>query len=67
MIPDVIEVQAALPLTANGKVNRKRLMSSRETRNTGEEHERIAAVQGPIRKRLAGLLKDREVGDDDDF
>ena len=34
MIPDVIEVQAALPLTANGKVNRKRLMSSRETRNT---------------------------------
>ena len=66
MIPDVIEVQAALPLTANGKVNRKRLMSSRETRNTGEEHERIAAVQG-IRKRLAGLLKDREVGDDDDF
>ncbi|WP_176045609.1 amino acid adenylation domain-containing protein [Burkholderia sp. BCC1644] len=46
MIPDVIEVQVTLPLTANGKVNRKSLMSSQENRNTGDEHERIVAIQG---------------------
>ncbi|KVL30853.1 amino acid adenylation domain-containing protein [Burkholderia sp. MSMB1835] len=46
MIPDIIEVQVALPLTVNGKVNRKKLMSSQENRNTGEEHERIVAIQG---------------------
>ncbi|MBY4723631.1 MULTISPECIES: amino acid adenylation domain-containing protein [Burkholderia] len=57
MIPDVIEVQAALPLTANGKVNRKRLMSSRETRNTGEEHERIAAVQGAHSETAGGVVE----------
>nr|WP_233432757.1 amino acid adenylation domain-containing protein [Burkholderia vietnamiensis] len=46
MIPDVIEVQVALPLTVNGKVNRRSLMSSQENCNTGDEHERIAAIQG---------------------
>ncbi|HEX7182532.1 MAG TPA: amino acid adenylation domain-containing protein [Thermoanaerobaculia bacterium] len=68
MVPSAVVVMDALPLNANGKVDRRALPEPDWERSRGKGY---AAPRGPLEELLAGIfaevLRTEAVGADDDF
>jgi thioesterase domain-containing protein len=67
MVPSAVVVLETLPLTANGKLDRKALAAPGTTTRAKTDDTTVTALEARIREVLAEVLGVDSVGPDDDF
>src|SRR5215813_7288016 len=67
MAPEVMEELEEMPLTANGKIDRKRLGSGKRERREGEEEGEKTAVEEIVAGIMGEVLKLERVGRRENF